>query len=253
MGAEVINLTKKTINLSKGEKINLTKTTSKLKNIRIGLGWDPVNNKIKVKEVTRYKRRNPFLRWFFDEKEVKIEETVAIKNISSPDIDCDAWLILSQNENFSDISNVIFYKNLIMKNSLNKKCIEHHGDNLTGAGVNGSDKEQITVSLEDLPKVINAILVGVTIYQGEARNQTFDDVKNTFIRIVDLDDNNFEICRFNSENIKDADCNCPHTFIAGKLVNSKDGWEFKALGKCTEDSLISQVVQRLNSGCIQLH
>ena len=39
-----VDLSKKTVNLSKGELVNLSKQSEGLKKIMVGLGWDPADS-----------------------------------------------------------------------------------------------------------------------------------------------------------------------------------------------------------------
>ena len=49
-----VDLSKKTVNLSKGEKINLSKSNETgLKSVMIGLGWDPAEDGFIEREVTK--------------------------------------------------------------------------------------------------------------------------------------------------------------------------------------------------------
>jgi len=224
-----VDLTKKTVNLSKGEKINLSKSSdSGLKSIMVGLGWDPAEDGFIERQVTK---EPGFIGKLFGAKPTTVTERVRAK--STGDIDCDAWLALLKDGKLISGDNIIYYgrKELITSNG---RVIWHHGDNLTGEG--DGDDEQITINLKGLPDSINGIIVGVTIYQGKTRRQSFGIIKNTFIRVVD-ESNNFEICRFDQGQI--ADNKDALTFIAGKLYKDKGEWQFEAVGKCTMDESIA--------------
>lgn len=147
------------INLSKGQKIDLTKTEPGLKNVFIGLGWDPV------------KKKGLFSR--------------------PQNIDCDASVIMLSGEGkVRNKEDVIFFNNLRHKSG----SVIHKGDELTG-GKTGDD-EQIMVFLEKVPQEYQSLVFVVTIYQASERHQNFGMIENAFIRIVNAD-NNQELCRFN--------------------------------------------------------
>ncbi len=147
------------VNLQKGQKIDLTKGNAGLKKVVVGLGWDEAAKK----------------GGFFSRTQ---------------DIDCDAVALVLTSDKLADKGDVVFYNNLRHKSS----CVIHKGDNLTGGG--DGDDEQIIVSLSDLPEQYTKVVFAVTIYQAYDRKQHFGMIKNAFIRIVNAD-NNQELCRFN--------------------------------------------------------
>lgn len=208
-----VNLSKHTVNLSKGEKINLSKSTEAgLSKIMIGLGWDPAE------------QSGGFFSRLF--------------GAPTQDIDCDAWVMLLQNGKLKDEDDLVFYghKEFRHKSDL---VILHHGDNLTGEGE--GDDEQISINLEKVPKKYTSILISVTIYHGRQRNQSFGNIKNTFIRVVDERDN-FEICRFNQKEM--AADEGAITFIAGELYRDGDEWQFRSIGDSTRDASIEELANK---------
>lgn len=234
-----VDLSKHTVNLSKGEKINLSKAveTPGLNNVMIGLGWDPAEPEAKYQTVTETIKPGFIGRLLGkQERTVTHEKLVSVRR--TEDIDCDVWVAMLHNGRLESFDDVVYYGRKDYYNQSGVNAIHHHGDNLTGEGE--GDDEQVTIRLEDLPKKWDGLVIGVTIYQGFSRGQSFGDIKNTFIRVVD-ERNNFEICRFDqkemSEN-KDA-----LTFIAGKLYRDKGEWQFTAVGKCTMDKDIRNAVQ----------
>lgn len=220
-----VDLSKKTVNLSKGELVNLSKQSEGLKKIMVGLGWDPADSGF----IENHIKRGFFGRLFggssaSDSQSVQSNET----------IDCDAWLALLQGGVLKKSDDVVYYgnKDLTIKGN---NVVHHHGDNLTGDG--DGDDEQITINLDKLPPEYDSIVIGVTIYRGKEKGQSFSTIKNTFIRVVDEKDG-FEICRFNQAEM--ADNKDAITFIAGKLYKDKGEWQFKAIGEGTSDASIMQ-------------
>ena len=150
----------------------------------IGLGWDPVSI------------------GFFG----SLLRTVGI----IMDYDLDAYVVFFVESSYYEwLSIEIFWHYLTTKvthfkviSSIHlefrhkgKLAIEHKGDNLTGHGAAGSDKEQIVIDFDALPKSVDQLIVAVTLYQGKERGQSLGKVKNQFIRVVDTRDN-FEMCNF---------------------------------------------------------
>ena len=103
--------------------------------------------------------------------------------------------------------------------------VEHTGDNLTGSGE--GDDESIKVSLSSVPSEIQRLVVAVTIHDAEARKQSFGQVGNAFIRIVNHQDNNAEIARFDLS----EDCSTETAMIFGEVYRSGTDWKFKAVGQ----------------------
>lgn len=227
-----VDLSKKTINLSKGDKINLSKSADSLCNIMIGLGWDPADNSV-IEQVTEVIKPG-FLGRLFGATERTVTRNIVRRSGNADTIDCDAWLALLQGGKLVSDDDIIYYGKKEFYNN-GDRVVLHHGDNLTGEGE--GDDEQITISLKKLPENYDSIVVGVTIYRGAEKRQSFGSIKNTFIRVVDERDG-FEICRFNQSEVaenKDA-----ITFIAGKLYKDKGEWQFTAIGKGTKDESIRE-------------
>ena len=201
------------VNLQKGQKISLTKESTGLKNIMVCLGWDEVQQPIQSKFS------------LFNSKSKKAN------------IDCDASAILL-NKDGKCISNqdVVYFGNL----SHNSGAVVHQGDNLTGFG--DGDDEQISINLKELPSKYNEIVFIVTIYQADTRCQNFGMINNSFIRIVDIDNNNRELCRFNISN--EPNYNDKTSMIFGKVYYHNNEWKFNAMGDGLTDIGVSKVVNR---------
>lgn len=152
------------VNLQKGQKVELRKDSGVLRHVIVGLGWDEVQQK-----------KKPF-------------------SAKPADLDLDASAFLCQNGKLTDNSDVVYFNNLSHKSG----AVKHMGDNLTGAG--DGDDEQIRVDLERLPSNYDKIVFVVNIYQAAQRGQHFGMVQNAFIRIFD-DETGEELCKYNlSEN-----------------------------------------------------
>lgn len=198
----MVNLNKTTVSLAKSQGVNLSKDYEGLDNIHIGLGWDPIERKSEPKVKTG------FLSKLFGRTQTSSYES---------DIDLDGWAALYSAE-FEQLG-LVYYGDKDYKN----KTILHHGDNLTGDG--DGDDEVISIRLSKIPAEVKHVLIGITIYAGKSRNQQFKDIKNMFIRLVDLRDG-FEICRYEG-----ADFNGEHrTFYAGVFTREGSDWKFKAIG-----------------------
>lgn len=185
------------INLKKGQKINLTKGGGKgLAKIQVGLGWDEV-------------KQGFFSSIFGGKKE---------------EIDCDASVFLCAEDgklHGRDANDVLLYfKNTSMFNG----ALLHSGDNLTGGSA--GDDETIIVDLPRIPERIHKLVFVVNIYDANVRKQHFGMVKNAYIRLIDMTTGQ-EICKFNlSENYDNMT-----GLIVAEIYRHGGEWKFNAVGQ----------------------
>ncbi len=192
------------VNLQKGQKVDLTKGNAGLKTLVVGLGWDEAPKKFSL----------------FSKQE---------------DIDCDASAILinQQTGKLNGPIDVVYYGQLMHRSG----SVRHCGDNLTGAG--DGDDEQIIVELTKVPAEYSKIVFTVTIYQAMERKQQFGMIKNAFIRVVDAD-TGAELCKYNlSENYEGKTA-----MIFGEVYRYNGEWKFGAIGEPTNDNGIADMAAR---------
>lgn len=197
------------VNLQKGQKVNLKKSDGQaLSRIRIGLGWDPVEQK-------------------------KGGLFGSIFGGSAPDIDCDASVIVCKGGRLASRDDVVYFGNL--KHS--SGAIRHTGDNLTGEGE--GDDEQILVDLTAVPADYDKLVFVVNIYDCESRKQDFGMIANAFIRICD-ENTGEEFCRYNlSESYAGMTA-----MIFGEIYRYNGEWKFNAIGQGTKDTGLSALAKR---------
>lgn len=211
-----VNLSKQTVNLSKNQVVNLSKQSNGLGKVMVGLGWDEAN-----------KNTGGFFSKLFGGN---------TRGTSNYNFDLDAWVVPFESGKRPSLEDIVYFGRLD-KFENGKNVIHHCGDNLTGKG--DGDDEQIIIDLSSLPNKYTSVLIGITIYKGDVKNQTFGDIKNVFVRTVDMKDN-FEMCRYEGLDIDNyKDC---YTFIAGELFKENNEWQFRALGYGTRDTSISIAV-----------
>ncbi len=63
--------------------------------------------------------------------------------------------------------------------------VEHTGDNRTGEG--DGDDEAINVNLATVPAEIDKIVFTVAIYDADTRKQSFGQVRNAYVRVVNAE------------------------------------------------------------------
>jgi len=134
-----------TVDLSKGQRISLTKSGGgELTVVRMGLGWKSAP-------------RKGFL-----------------ARLTAREIDLDASAILFAGTQPQD---VVFFQHLTSDDG----SVRHTGDNLVGGAGDGGDDESIIVDLQRVPAHIDHIVFTVNSFTG----QTFEEVENAFCRLID--------------------------------------------------------------------
>jgi tellurium resistance protein TerD len=135
------------------------------------------------------------------------------------DLDAVAFLLKADGKVTGD-GGFIFY------NNKTSSCgsVVHAGDNLTGTG--DGDDENIRVDLHKVPAEVERIVVAVTIHEAAARNQSFGQVSNAFIRVVN-DGNAAEIARYDLS----EDASTETAMIFGEVYRNGADWKFKAVGQ----------------------
>ena len=114
----------------------------------------------------------------------------------------------------------VFFNNLTSPDT----AIQHSGDNLTGEGA--GDDEQIRVNLSGLAPEVDKVVFPVSIYDAETRNQSFGQVRNAFIRVMNQADN-AEIARYDLS----EDSSTETAMIFGEMYRNGADWKFRAVGQ----------------------
>ncbi len=135
------------------------------------------------------------------------------------DLDASAFLLSAAQKVRTD-NDFIFYNRTTSADG----SVVHQGDNRTGSG--DGDDELITVNLATVPADVQTIAITVTIHEAEARRQTFGQVNNAYIRIVNKADNK-EIVRFDLS----EDYSIETAMVFGELYRKDNEWKFKAIGQ----------------------
>ncbi len=144
-----------------------------------------------------------------------------VRTTTGTDYDLDASAILAGADGrvLSD-SHFVFFNNLRSPDG----SVEHLGDNLTGEG--DGDDEQVQVDLASVPAEVQRIVFPVSIYDAEARRQSFGQVRNAFIRVVDKANGN-ELARYDLS----EDASTETAMVYGELYRNGTDWKFRAVGQ----------------------
>ena len=135
------------------------------------------------------------------------------------DLDASAIVTDADGRSISD-QHFVFFNNKTSPEG----AVQHSGDNLTGEG--GGDDEQITVNLAALPAQAGRVVFPVSIYAGDSSGQTFGQVRNAFIRVVNQGDN-AELARYDLS----EDASTETAMVFGELYRNGEEWKFRAIGQ----------------------
>ncbi|MCX4525695.1 MULTISPECIES: TerD family protein [unclassified Streptomyces] len=135
------------------------------------------------------------------------------------DLDASAILTNDQGKVASD-ANFVFFNNLKSPDG----SVEHTGDNTTGEGE--GDDEAIKVNLAGVPGDVAKIVFPVSIYEAESRQQSFGQVRNAYIRVVNQADNT-ELARYDLS----EDASTETAMVFGELYRNGAEWKFRAIGQ----------------------
>lgn len=185
------------LNLVKSQTLNLTKGT-KVKRVRIALGW-----------VTR--------------------------NAGSLSVDLDASVFgRAANGKLVDVSDILYYNSPRVpgtsKLQIYNGGLVHSGDDLVGG--KADDCEIITADLALIPQHVAKESIVITIFNAEAKRQSFKDVSTAYVRIEDADTNQ-EIGRYNLVGNYDT-ATAVHI---GDIDRDGLDWVFVAVGEAKNNDL----------------
>jgi tellurium resistance protein TerD len=135
------------------------------------------------------------------------------------DLDASALMVGPSGKIVSD-AHFVFFNNLTSPDG----SVEHTGDNLTGEGE--GDDETIKVNLAGVPGEVDKIVIAVSIYDAESRQQSFGQVRNAFIRVINQADSR-EIARYDLS----EDASTETAMIFGEVYRNGNEWKFRAVGQ----------------------
>ena len=144
-----------------------------------------------------------------------------VRTTTGADFDLDASAIaLGPDKKTLSDQHFVFFNNLRSPEG----SIEHLGDNLTGSG--DGDDEVINVDLAGTPPTIDSIVFPVSIYDAEPRAQSFGQVRNAYIRVLNQA-NGQEIARYDLT----EDASTETAMVFGELYRHGADWKFRAVGQ----------------------
>ena len=135
------------------------------------------------------------------------------------DLDASAIVLNNDGKVYSD-RHFVFFNNTSTPDS----TVVHTGDNRTGEGA--GDDEQINVNLAGLPADVTRITFPVSIYDAVNRSQSFGQVRNAYIRVLNAA-GGAEIARYDLS----EDAATETAMIFGELYRNGAEWKFRAIGQ----------------------
>jgi len=142
------------------------------------------------------------------------------RSTTGADFDLDASALLCGNGRVLGDEYFVFYNNLKSPDG----SVEHTGDELVGGS--GGDDETILVDLSLVPANVDKVVFPVSIYEADARVQTFGQVSDAYIRVINQSDG-AELARYDLT----EDASTETAMIFGELYRYGAEWKFRAVGQ----------------------
>lgn len=208
------------IQLTTGQKFSLKKQAPGLNVLLCGLGWELMPKK-------------------------------GLRKIFQSDLDLDiAILCLNESGKIEKSSDVVYYGNLTHPSG----AISHLGDNLTGENITATatekheedkeeeihDKEQILVTLPQVPQRIQKLVIFANIYEPFYRRQNLGQVENAHVRLVDLEHEQEIACYdLTHDDFKDET-----GMILAEIYRQEDQWQVAVVGKAVKVASLQELVEQ---------
>ena len=134
------------------------------------------------------------------------------------DLDASALMVDANGKILSD-QHFVFFNNLTSPDG----SVQHSGDNRVGGA---GDDEVISVNLAAVPADVDRVVVAASIYDADSRGQSFGQVRNAFIRVVNQA-NESEIARYDLS----EDASTETAMVFGEVYRNGAEWKFRAVGQ----------------------
>jgi tellurium resistance protein TerD len=142
------------------------------------------------------------------------------------DLDASALVCGTGSKVLSD-QHFIFYNNLHSPEG----TVRHSGDVRDGEAE--GDDERVEVDLGRLTPTTDKIVFAVTIHEADTRAQSFGQVNNAYIRVVDRS-NSEELARYDLS----EDASMETAMVFGELYRNGAEWKFRAVGQGYASGLV---------------
>jgi len=220
------------INLQKGQRIDLTKSTgATLTNFCVGVNWGGIEKIVETKSFFGLSRN-----------------TQAVTEKVDLDLSC---VMVDAQHNMCDYLYSPLYKlELLQKFGLpkgkylsNDYALKHSGDDTAGddGGDDGLDNEVITI---DLTKV-NGQVSQIYFFLNNAGKEDFSQIPYAKIRMYEGTATHVKEV-FASYNVAaEPQYKGKQSLIMGRLYRNNGSWKFNAIGDPTDDIFVAQTILRI--------
>jgi tellurium resistance protein TerZ len=217
------------ISLSKGQKIDLTKSTGeRLTNFCVGVNWGAI-----VVEKKSF---------FGTKREVQ-------------DVDLDLSCILTDaSGNLIDYIYSPDYNGFLQKNNMplgklttNDGALRHSGDDRKGdvGGDDGLDNEIISVDLNKVNSTVDKIFFFLNIYLNQGQNFDFSHVPYAKIRMYEGTPTRVNTVFADYDIATNSSFSGKGALILGKLYRRNGVWRFDAIGDPTTDKIFLHTISNI--------
>jgi tellurium resistance protein TerZ len=219
------------INLTKGQKIDLRKSTGEaLTNFCVGVNWGAIET-----------MKPGFLG--FGQKKV----------VEDVDLDLSCILVDSSGELvdwiYSPEYNGFLSKNNFPLGKLTTKegALRHSGDDRQGdvGGDDGLDNEIITVDLNRVDSKVDKIFFFLNIYLNQGQNFDFSHVPFAKIRMYEGTPTRVNNVYSNYDIVTDNTYKGKGALVLGKLYKRNNEWKFDAIGDSSDDKIFIQTIHKI--------
>lgn len=217
------------INLSKGQKIDLRKSTGEqLTNFCVGVNWGAIET---VKK------------GFFGSKkvveDVDLDLSCVMTNANGDLVD---WI-------YSPDYNAFLQKNNYPLGKLTSKdgALRHSGDDRQGdvGGDDGLDNEIITVDLTRVSPDVDKIFFFINIYLNQGQKFDFSHIPFAKIRMYEGTSTRVNTVHSTFDIVTDASYAGKGALILAKLYKRNNEWKFDAIGEPTNDRIFLETIQNI--------
>jgi len=156
------------------------------------------------------------------------------------------WDISTNGERSMDLDSSVFVQNsnslhfetIYFGNKLHPSgCVVHHGDNLVGGKMAGlEDSENINIYLKKVPADRDELYFVLNIYNAYNRHQTFQDVRNMYIRLK-----NAKTKQILVEYFPTGDMDSKNAIVIARAYRKNGKWMFQAIGKTIKVANIDEI------------
>jgi tellurium resistance protein TerZ len=212
------------INLAKGQKIDLRKTSGEtLTNFCVGVNWGAI------------------------EKKTLFGLSKSIQNV---DLDLSCVLVDDQNNICDHLYSPLYRVEILQKFGLPKGklltsdgAMKHTGDDLEGdkGGDDGLDNEIITVDLTKLNPNVSQIF----FFLNNAGGEDFSQIPYAKIRMYEGTPTRVQSVFADYNVSAEGQYVGKRSIIMGKLYKRNGEWKFSAIGDPTEDIFLGQTIHRI--------